>query len=347
MEPSHRFLRACLGLPVDRTPVWMMRQAGRYLPQYRAVRSKTTFLGLLKDPARATEVTLQPLDEFPQLDAAILFSDILVPLEAMGMKLEFLEGEGPHLDPVRDRAGIDRLGEPEPEATMPFVYETIRRIKAGLAGRVPLIGFAGAPFTLASYAVEGGTSKQFVELKRLVFGRPDDATALLDKLARVVARYLAAQIAAGAEALQLFDTWGGILSPRDFGTYALAPARAVLQAVRESPAYRERPVPLIYFVNGVAPYLDQLRDTGADVVGLDWKVDIAAARSRLGPNIAVQGNLDPAALFSPPTDIEARVVEILRGARGPGHVFNLGHGITPETPIDGVRAMLQAIEKHG
>jgi uroporphyrinogen decarboxylase len=346
MEPTHRFLRACLRLPVDRTPVWMMRQAGRYLPQYRAIRQQTTFLGLLKNPDLATEVTLQPIDAFP-LDAAILFSDILVPLEAMGMKLEFLEGEGPHLDPVRDRAGIDRLGEPDPEATMPYVYETIRRIKKALAGRVPLIGFAGAPFTLASYAVEGGTSKSFVELKRLIFGAPDDAQALLDKLARVVARYLEAQIAAGAEALQLFDTWGGILSPADFETFALAPARAVLQAVRASVAYRERPVPLIYFVNGVAPYLDRLRDAGADVIGLDWKIDIATARSRLGPDFAVQGNLDPAALFAPADEIERRVVEILRGGRGPGHVFNLGHGIYPETPIDGVCAMLRAIEKHG
>ena len=346
MEPTHRFLRACLGLPVDRTPVWMMRQAGRYLPQYRAVRAKTTFLGLLKAPDLACEVTLQPIDAFP-LDAAILFSDILVPLEAMGMKLAFLEGEGPSLEPVRDRAGIDRLAEPDPESSMPYVYEAIRRIKAGLAGRVPLIGFAGAPFTLASYAVEGGTSKNFTQLKRLLFGAPDDGRALLDKLARVVTRYLEAQIAAGADALQLFDTWAGILAPRDFEPFALAPVRAILVALRASPTYRARPVPLIYFVNGVAPYLDQLAGVGADVIGLDWKVDLGAARAALGTGVAVQGNLDPSALFAPAEAIEARVAEILRAAGGPGHVFNLGHGIYPETPIEGVQAMLAAVAKHG
>jgi uroporphyrinogen decarboxylase len=312
----------------------MMRQAGRYLPQYRAVRATTTFLGLCKSPDLACEVTLQPIDEFG-MDAAILFSDILVPLEAMGMALDFTE-EGPKLpEPVRDAAAIDRLIVPDPEEKTPFVMEALRRIKKGLAGRVPLIGFAGAPLTLAAYAVEGGGSTQYTNLKRLLHASPADAHRLLDKLARTVATYLEAQIAAGAEALQLFDTWAGILSPPDFREFAARHATAVFDALRASPTWaRTGGVPLVYYVNGGYPFLEQMRGTGADMIGLDWKMDIADARRRLG-SVPVQAV------------IEARVAEILRNAGPLGHVFNLGHGVLPPTNPEHVRAMVQAVHQHG
>lgn len=348
MEPTHRFLRACLKLPVDRTPVWMMRQAGRYLPEYRAVRSKTNFLGLLKAPDLACEVTLQPIDIFG-FDAAILFSDILVPLEAMGIPLTFETGEGPKLEPVRDAAAVAKLIHPDPEQTMPFVYEAIRKIKVALAGRVPLIGFAGAPFTLASYAVEGGTSKNFTVLKRLLYAAPDTARALFTKIAEVLVTYCEAQLAAGAEALQLFDTWAGILAPPDFEPWALSWAKRVFDGIRATKTFQARPVPLIYYVNGSAPYLEQVKTLGVDVMGIDWKQDLGDARRRLGPQIGVQGNLDPTLLFLPAAQIEQRVKQILDAGKvhPTGHVFNLGHGILPETPVDGVRAMLAAVHEHG
>ncbi len=345
----HRFLAACRRLPVDRTPVWMMRQAGRYLPQYRAVRSKTTFLGLCKTPDLATEVTLQPIDEFG-FDAAILFSDILIPLEAMGVALEFNE-EGPHLpQPVRTAADVERLVIPDPELTMPFVPEAVRRIKKGLAGRVPLIGFAGAPFTLASYAVEGGGSKNYTHLKGLIFRSPETAHVLLDKVARTMALYLRAQVAAGAEAVQLFDTWAGILAPRDFEEFALRYARQVISELRASPEWSVPGggPPIIYFpANGCAPYLEAVTSAGADVIGIDWRIDLDVARRRLGPGVAVQGNLDPTALFLPPDKIVERVKGVLAQAGGaPGHIFNLGHGVLPETNPEHVRAMVQAVQQH-
>jgi uroporphyrinogen decarboxylase len=324
----------------------MMRQAGRYLPQYRAVRSKTTFLGLCKTPDLATEVTLQPIDEFG-MDAAILFSDILIPLEAMGMPLEFTE-EGPKLpEPLRDRAAIDRLVVPDPEEKTGFVMEAIRRIKAGLADRVPLIGFAGAPLTLAAYAVEGGGSTQYTNLKRLLHADPKDAHVLLEKLADTVATYLEAQVAAGAQALQLFDTWAGILAPPDFVEFAARHATGVFQKLRSSATWaRTGGVPLVYYVNGGHPFLEKMRETGADVIGLDWKMDIGDARRRLG-KVPVQGNLDPTLLFAEPAAIEARVKDILAAAGPVGHVFNLGHGVLPPTNPEHVRAMVQAVHRHG
>jgi uroporphyrinogen decarboxylase len=345
MEPTHRFLRACRNLPVDRTPAWMMRQAGRYLPQYRAVRQRASFLELCKNPDLACEVTLQPIDEFAP-DAAILFCDILIPLEAMGMALEFTE-EGPKLpQPVRSRSDIDRLGTPDPEQGTPFVLEAVRRIKTGLAGRVPLIGFAGAPLTLAAYAVEGGGSTQYMDLKRMLFADADSAHALLAKIAGSIVMYLEAQVAAGAEALQLFDTWAGILSPRDYDEYAGRYARMVIDGLRASPTWsRGGGVPIIYYVNGGAPLLERMRGTGADVIGLDWKVDMAEARRRLG-STPVQGNMDPTLLFAAPEEIEARVREILAAAGPVGHVFNLGHGVLPPTNPEHVRAMFAAVRKH-
>jgi uroporphyrinogen decarboxylase len=336
MEPTHRFLRACRGLPVDRVPIWLMRQAGRYLPEYRAVRARTDFLGLCKTPELACEVTLQPIDIFG-LDAAILFSDILLPLEAMGLPLVFTE-DGPSLpEPVRDRAGIARLRVADPEATMPFVGAAVRQIRAALADRVPLIGFGGAPFTLAAYAVEGGGSSQWVRGRRLLYEAPAQAHELLGKVAKTVAAALVAQVAAGAQAIQLFDSWAGVLAPPEFEAFALRYAAEVIAEVK---AHAD--VPVIYFVNGVAPLLDVVRTAGADVVGIDWRLDLGEARRRLGA-IPVQGNLDPVAMFAPPATLAAKARAILDAGGGRGHIFNLGHGILPETPVDHVRALVAAV----
>ncbi len=343
---EHLFLRACRRERVERTPLWMMRQAGRYLPQYREVRGRTTFLGLCKTPELACEVTLQPIDEFG-FDAAILFSDILIPLEPMGLSLEFHEHRGPVLaNPVRTRADIDRLAIPDPEQTMPFVGGAVRAIRSALAGRVPLIGFAGAPFTLASYAVEGSGSSTWPHTRKLIFSDRDAAHALLDKLARVCALYLEAQVRAGAQAVQIFDSWAGILAPAEFRELALRYAMQVMEGLRDSETWRDGGVPIIYFVNGCAPYLDDLRTSGADVLGVDWRVDLGEVRKRVGNRYAVQGNLDPTALFGPPATIRERVRDVLAAAGdAPGHIFNLGHGVLPETDPEHVRAMVQAVRE--
>jgi uroporphyrinogen decarboxylase len=338
------FLRACRREPVSPTPIWMMRQAGRYLPQYRKVREKVSFLELCHTPELACEVTLQPIDEFG-FDAAILFSDILIPLEPMGLDLAFTPA--PVIaNPVRDRAAVDKLGVPDPEATMPFVYDAVRLIRKQLAGRAPLIGFAGAPFTMASYCVEGGGSKSYPNLKALLFQDPDAAHALLGKLADTVAVYLAAQVAAGAQAVQLFDSWAGILAQRDFREFALRYARRVIDSLRASPAFAGGDVPIIYFVNGCAPYLDDYKTAGADVLGVDWRVDLGAVRARVGDDVALQGNLDPTCLFLPPDQLRARVKEVLDShGDGPGHIFNLGHGVLPMTDPERVRVMVQAVRE--
>jgi uroporphyrinogen decarboxylase len=343
---DHLFLRACRRQPVERTPVWMMRQAGRYLPQYLAVRAKVTFLELCKTPELACEVTLQPIDEFG-FDAAILFSDILIPMEAMGMELVFEADGGPKLPrPVRDRAGVDALVVPDPEDTLPFVLDAVRLIRKRLAGRVPLIGFAGAPFTLATYAVEGGGSKSYPHTKALMYKDPAAAHALLDKLAACCATYLEAQVAAGAQAVQIFDSWAGILSPRDFREFALRYARQVIDLLRASPTWRAGGVPIIYFANGCAPYLDDYASSGADVLGVDWRVDIGEVRRRVGNGVALQGNLDPTCLFLPPDALRERVREVLDShGPGPGHVFNLGHGVLPSTNPEHVRVMVQAVRE--
>ena len=323
-----------------------MRQAGRYLPQYREVRKNTTFLGLCKTPELACEVTLQPIDEFG-FDAAILFSDILVTLEPMGLQIEFLENKGPVLaNPVRDRAAIDALAVPDPEDGVGYVMDAVRLIRKTLAERVPLIGFAGAPFTLATYAVEGSGSKSWTETKKLLFAAPDAAHALLDKLARSCAGYLEAQVAAGAQAVQLFDSWAGILAPPDFREFALRYATRVIDALRASPTWTDGGVPIIYFVNGCAPYLDDYAQSGADVLGIDWRVDLAEARRRVGSGVAVQGNLDPTALFAPPDSLRRRIRGVLSAAGDePGHVFNLGHGVLPMTDPERVRVMVDAVKE--
>jgi uroporphyrinogen decarboxylase len=338
---EHLFLRACRREPVERTPIWMMRQAGRYLPSYREVRARASFLDLCHTPELACEVTLQPIDQLG-FDAAILFSDILVTLPAMGIEVAFPEA-GPKIGkPVRDRAAIDALRVPDPEAELSFALEAVRQIKRALAGRVPLIGFAGAPLTMLTYAVEGGGSKDYAHTKRLLYGDPASAHALLDKLAQTCATFLAAQIAAGADAVQLFDSWGGIVSPGDFREYPLRYARRVIEQVRAAAGKR---VPIIYFVNGCAPYLDDYASSGADVLGVDWRVGIDEVRRRVGDGVALQGNLDPGALFASPAEIRARVADILARAGSVGHIFNLGHGVLPETDPEHVRAMVTAVRE--
>lgn len=338
------FLRACRRQPVERTPIWMMRQAGRYLPSYREVRARASFLDLCRTPELACEVTLQPIDQLG-FDAAILFSDILITLPAMGIEVGFPEAGPKIAAPVRTHSEVERLRVFDPEAELPFVMAAVRLIKQALAGRVPLIGFAGAPLTILTYCVEGGGSKDYPHTKRMLFGAPDSAHLLLDKIARSTALYLEAQIAAGADAVQLFDSWGGIVSPGDFRAYPLRYARQVIELLRGSPTFARTPVPIIYFVNGCAPYLDDYASSGADVLGVDWRVGIDEVRRRVGERVALQGNLDPGALFCPPDQIRARVADILARAGRLGHIFNLGHGVLPETDPAHVRAMIEAVKQ--
>lgn len=322
----------------------MMRQAGRYLPSYRAVRARASFLDLCHTPELACEVTLQPIDQLG-FDAAILFSDILITLPAMGLEIAFPDS-GPKIgSPVRDHAAIEALRVPDPELELPFVMESIRQIVRALDGRVPLIGFAGAPLTMLTYAVEGGGSKDYPQTKKLLYGAPQSAHLLLDKLARTCALYLEAQIAAGADCVQLFDSWGGIVSPGDFREFPLRYAKQVIQLLRGSPTFAARPVPIIYFVNGCAPYLDDYASCGADVLGVDWRVGIDEVRRRVGDGVALQGNLDPGALFASPGEIRARVADILERAGRTGHIFNLGHGVLPDTNPAHVRAMVEAVRE--
>ncbi len=335
----HPFLAACLRRPTGFTPVWLMRQAGRFLPEYRAIRSRLSFLELCKHPEAAAEVTLLPVERL-RVDAAILFADILLIVEPMGVGLEFARGEGPVIHrPVRSAEDVERLVERDPAETVPFVFDTVRRVRAALAERVPLIGFAGAPFTVASYLVEGGASRDYLETKRLMYRDPGAWHALLALLARTIARYLNGQIAAGAQAVQLFDSWVGALGPDDYREYVLPHTRAVIRALTPG-------VPVIHFGTGTAGLLPTLREAGGDVIGLDWRVDLDEAWARVGHDVAVQGNLDPAALLAPPDEIRRRVRAILARAGGrPGHVFNLGHGVLPETPVDHAVAMVDAVHE--
>ncbi len=337
---NDRFLRACRREPVDRTPVWLMRQAGRYLPEYMAIRSRHGFLEMCKTPDLAAEVTLQPVRRLG-VDAAILFADILLPLEAMGLEVRFGRDEGPVIGtPVRSAADVARLRVPEPEESLGYVLETVRIVRRGLEGRVPLIGFAGAPFTLASYAVEGGGSRNYLACKRLMWESPAVWHQLMERLAETTLRYLRAQIRAGAQAVQLFDSWVGTLSPDDYREYVLPYSRHVLQGLRSEG------VPVIHFANNAATLLELVREAGGDVVGLDWRLDLAEAWERLGPEVAVQGNLDPAALLAPPAVIEAKVRSILERAGGrPGHVFNLGHGVHKETPVEHVQFLVETVHR--
>ena len=340
---NDRFLRALMRESVDRTPMWMMRQAGRYLPEYRATRTKAgSFMQLCMSPELACEVTLQPLERFP-LDAAILFSDILTVPDAMGLGLGFAEGEGPYFErPVRTEADIDALPIPDPEGELRYVMDAVRTIRAALKGSVPLIGFSGSPWTLVTYMVEGGSSKNFSRSKQMMYDRPDLMHKLLDKVAQAVTAYLNAQIAAGAQAVQIFDTWGGALSTPKYREFSLAyMQRIVAGLTREADG---RKVPVILFTKGGAQWLEDMANTGADALGLDWTCEIGDARRRVGDRVALQGNLDPCALYASPESIRREVGTILAGyGHGNGHVFNLGHGITPDIPPEHVAALVEAV----
>jgi uroporphyrinogen decarboxylase len=333
------FLRACRREPVERTPVWLMRQAGRYLPEYRAVRERVDFLTLCRTPDLVVEVTLQPIDRFG-LDAAILFSDILTPLEPMGLELDFTPG--PVLaNPVREAADVERLRVPDPEEDLAFVSEAVRLLRRELEGRVPLIGFGGAPFTLATYVVEGGGAKEFTRFREMALREPGLADRLLEKITETVLRALRAQVEAGAQAIQLFDTWAGLLAPRDYAAIARPWARRVFDGLADLD------VPRIYFARGGAALADEMRDVGADVISVDWRLPLGAARERLGPDLALQGNLDPVVLLGAPELVEERAREVLRQAEGAsGHVFNLGHGILPRTPIESVTRLVEVVRRE-
>lgn len=335
-----RMLHACRREPVDRTPVWFMRQAGRYMPEYRAIRARHSLLEICAQPDLAAEVTLQPVRALA-VDAAILFADILLPLVPMGIQLEFAEGEGPVIhNPARTRADVAALRPVEPRESLGHVLETVCRVRRELDGTVPLIGFAGAPFTLASYIVEGGSSRNFVKTKQLMYGDGPTWHTLMGKLARVVADYLAAQAQAGAQVVQLFDSWVGCLSPQDYREYVLPHSQFVLQAVRAAG------VPAIHFGTDTATLLPLMKEAGGDVIGLDWRVPLDWGWDCLGPEVAVQGNLDPVALFTPRPELARRVQAILAQAGGrPGHIFNLGHGILPDTPVDNVKAVVEMVHE--
>ncbi len=335
------FLRACKRQRCERTPVWMMRQAGRYLPEYRAVRSKTDFLTMVRTPELAAEVTLQPVD-IVGVDAAIIFSDILVVPDAMGMKLVMEESQGPRFpEPLRSRGQIDALRIPDPQQHLKYVMEAIEVSKRRLGGRVPLIGFSGAPWTLAAYMVEGGGTKDFRFIKRMMLDEPDTLKALLKKLALAVREYLEAQIAAGAEAVQIFDTWGGILAPEYYRKFSLDYLADIVATMRHDG------VPVIVFSKGAHYALKELAGIGADVVGLDWTVDIHDVRELIGEQVALQGNFDPSFLYASPDCIRREVASILRKfGRGSGHVFNLGHGILPDVPVENARALVRAVKEE-
>lgn len=335
------FLRACRKQPVERTPIWIMRQAGRYLPAYQAVRAKVEFQELYKTPALAAEVTVQPV-EILGFDAAILFSDILVIPEAMGMKLEFSEGNGPRFpQPLRGADDIGRLHQPKIEDKLDFVLEAIRLTNQRLAGAVPLIGFCGSPWTLATYMVEGGGSKEFTHIKSLMFGQPQLLHLLLEKVTAVLSDYLNAQIRAGVHAVQIFDSWGYVLAPDDYEEFSLRYMRCLIAGLERDG------VPVIYFLRGRGCGLKKLTASGADVLSLDWTIDLAEARQQTEGRVALQGNLDPTVLLTTPEAVRAHAKKILGKMAGvSGHIFNLGHGILPSTPMENVRALVTAVKEQ-
>ena len=350
MSPSARpkndtFLRALLREPVEYTPVWLMRQAGRYLPEYRATRARAgSFLGLAKNPDYATEVTLQPLDRFP-LDASILFSDILTVPDAMGLGLYFADGEGPKFErPLRTEEQVHALEVPD-MASLDYVFKAVTQIRGAINGRVPLIGFSGSPWTLACYMVEGAGSREFHTVKKMLYSRPDLMHRILDINAQAVTAYLNAQIDAGAQAVMIFDSWGGALADGAYQTFSLHYMQQILAGLqREKDGVR---IPAVVFTKGGGIWLDQMADIGADALGLDWTVNLGTARALVGDRVALQGNLDPAILFAAPEQIAAEVERSLTAygtpSNGHGHVFNLGHGISQFTPPESVTAMVEAV----
>lgn len=332
-----RFLKACRREPVDATPVWFMRQAGRYMAEYRALRERHTLLDICRNPDLATEVTLQPVRRI-EVDAAILFSDLLLPLEPMGLPFDFIKGEGPQIEtPIESPEDIDKLRIFEPRESLSHVLEAIGLIQRELAGRVPLIGFAGAPFTLASYAIEGGHSNNFARTKSLMYGHPESWHRLCDMFATIIGDYLNAQIDAGVDAVQVFDSWVGTLSPADYREFALPHTKKIFDAIGTR-------VPTIHFGTGTATTLEDLRDAGGDVIGVDWRSPIDDAWERIGYDHAVQGNLDPTLLLGPVQRMFSQTDDILERVGGrPGHIFNLGHGILPMTPVEHVQMLAQYV----
>ncbi|WP_145563706.1 uroporphyrinogen decarboxylase [Yersinia aldovae] len=340
---NDRYLRALLRQPVDITPVWMMRQAGRYLPEYKATRAVAgDFMSLCKNAELACEVTMQPLRRYP-LDAAILFSDILTIPDAMGLGLYFETGEGPRFQsPITCRADVEKLPIPDPEQELGYVMNAVRTIRRELAGAVPLIGFSGSPWTLATYMVEGGSSKAFTKLKKMMYAEPQTLHLLLDKLADSVILYLNAQIKAGAQSVMVFDTWGGVLTGRDYLEFSLNYMHKIVNGlIRENDGRR---VPVTLFTKGGGQWLEAMAATGCDALGLDWSTDIGDARRRVGDKVALQGNMDPSVLYAPPARIEQEVSTILASfGQGEGHVFNLGHGIHQDVPPEHAGAFVKAV----
>lgn len=339
MEINDRFLNACRRRPVDATPVWFMRQAGRYMPEYRAIREKYSLIEICRQPELAAEVTLQPVRALG-VDAAILFADILLPVIPLGLGLEFARGEGPVIgSPVRTMDDVRALKPVDAETDLGYVLQAIRILR-GTLGRVPLIGFCGAPFTVASYLIEGGASREFVKTKTMMYSAPGVWHALMEKLTAVLADYLTAQIRAGAQAVQVFDSWAGALSPRDYAAFVYPYSGQLIRAAADAG------VPVIHFGTNTATLLPLMKSAGGDVIGLDWRVPLDDGWALLGEDVAIQGNLDPAALFAPLPEIRARVQDVLRRAAGrPGHIFNLGHGIMQHTPVDAVKAVVDMVHE--
>ncbi len=339
MAVSTRFLQACRREPVDATPVWFMRQAGRYMPEYRAIREKHSLLEICRQPELAAEVTMQPVRALG-VDAAILFADILLPALPLGVGLEFAKGEGPILQhPVRSLSDAEKLRYVEPESDLGYVMEAIRLLRPQLNG-LPLIGFCGAPFTLASYIVEGGSSRDFARTKSMMYGAPEAWHALMDRLSELLAAYIVAQVRAGADAVQIFDSWVGALSPQDYLDFVQPYSRRVLSAAEATG------VPVIHFGTGATTLLPAMKAAGGTVIGLDWRIGLDQGWDLVGHDLALQGNLDPVALFAPRPELEKRVRDVLRRAAGrPGHIFNLGHGILQGTPVENVAAAVQMVHE--
>ena len=340
MEMNNRFLQACQRQPVDTTPVWFMRQAGRYMPEYRVIREKYSLLEICYQPELAAEVTMQPVRALG-VDAAILFADILLPAIPLGVGLEFAKGEGPVLqNPVRTLEDVRALKPVNADTDFGYVMEAIRILRGELNG-IPLIGFCGAPFTVASYIIEGGSSREFLKTKTMMFSHPKTWHALMEKLSAVLADYLVAQIRAGAQAVQVFDSWVGALSPSDYEMYALPYSQKVLQAAKAED------VPVIHFGTNTTTLLPLMKGAGGDVIGLDWRIPLDDGWALLGNDIAIQGNLDPVTLFAPVPELRERVHDVLRRANGrPGHIFNLGHGILQNTPVDHVKAVVDMVHEY-
>ncbi len=338
--PDSRFVRACRSLPVEATPVWFMRQAGRYMPEYRALRQRHSLIEICKSPELAAEVTITAAEKLG-VDAAIIFADLLLPLEPMGLAFHFEAGEGPVVEkPLREAVDVAALST-DGAADLDYVAESVRRVATHFGSRLPVIGFAGAPFTLASYMIEGGSSRTYAETKKLMYRQPAVWDELMQKLVAVLGRYLVAQARAGADALQIFDSWVGCLGPEDYRRYVLPRTRELVAQARTAG------VPIIYFGTDTATLLPAMKETESEVIGVDWRVPLDDAWKSLGFRGAVQGNLDPAALFADWPEVQSRAVDVLRRADGrPGHIFNLGHGIQPGTPVENVRALVSFVHEQ-